>query len=205
MSLDTYANLKTAIADYLDRAAADLALDDYIDLVEADINKRLRVPEMIKRATATMPTTGRFLAVPAGYIEMKKLRLDTDPTTLLEYVGPSQIETYYRTGSGRPAFFTVVGDELEFNRASDSAYTIQMHYYKQITALDGTNTSNDILTYYPGIYLFGALKFAAPYLRDNNDLQVYSGLYEQALEEANLAARNDQYNGAPLQMRTDYQ
>lgn len=204
MSLDTYANLKTAIADFVDLAEADLALDDFIDMTESDLNKRLRVPEMVKRATATASTSSRFLAVPAGYLQMLKLRIDSTIPHLIEYVAPAQLETFYVNAQGKPGYFTVVGDEMEFNRSFDSAYTLQMHYYKTIAALSGSNTTNDILTNYPELYLYGCLVHSAPYLQEDMRLSTWASLYENGIAEANKMAKDDQHNAGPMVMRHDY-
>lgn len=204
MSLDTYANLKTAIADFVDLAEADLALDDFIDMTESDLNKRLRVPEMVTRATATASTSSRFLAVPTGYLQMLKLRIDSTIPHLIEYVAPAQLETFYVNAQGKPGYFTVVGDEMEFNRSFDSAYTLQMHYYKTIAALSGSNTTNDILTNYPELYLYGCLVHSAPYLQEDQRISTWASLYENGIAEANKMAKDDQHNAGPMVMRHDY-
>jgi hypothetical protein len=49
----TYAELKTAIANYLNRSDLTSDIDTFIDNVEAELNRRLRTKDMIKRATAT--------------------------------------------------------------------------------------------------------------------------------------------------------
>ena len=46
MALDTYANLKTSIANFLARDDLTSEIDDFIDLTEADFNRRLRIRDM---------------------------------------------------------------------------------------------------------------------------------------------------------------
>ena len=46
MALNNYANLKTAIANFLARDDLTTEIDDFIDLTEADFNRRLRVRAM---------------------------------------------------------------------------------------------------------------------------------------------------------------
>ena len=47
----TYSELKTNIASFLNRSDLDSQLDLFIDQTEAELNRRLRTKEMIKRAT----------------------------------------------------------------------------------------------------------------------------------------------------------
>ena len=49
----TYTELKTNIANYLNRSDLTDQLDMFIDNVEGELNRRIRTKEMIKRATAT--------------------------------------------------------------------------------------------------------------------------------------------------------
>ena len=46
MALNNYANLKTTIANFLARDDLTSEIDDFIDLTEADFNRRLRVRSM---------------------------------------------------------------------------------------------------------------------------------------------------------------
>ena len=46
MALNNYANLKTAIANFLARDDLTTEIDDFIDLTEADFNRRLRIRAM---------------------------------------------------------------------------------------------------------------------------------------------------------------
>lgn len=45
----TYSELKTNIASYLNRSDLTNELDIFIDQTEAELNRKLRVKEMVKR------------------------------------------------------------------------------------------------------------------------------------------------------------
>ena len=74
----TYADLKTNIANYLNRSDLTSEIDIFIDNTEAELNRKLRVKEMIKRATAT--ADGQYLSVPSDWLEPSTLKLH--PMTL---------------------------------------------------------------------------------------------------------------------------
>ena len=67
MALDTYANLKTAIADFLNRDDLTNSIDDFIDLAEAHMNREIRHWDMEKRATASLNT--QYTALPSDFVE----------------------------------------------------------------------------------------------------------------------------------------
>jgi len=62
-----------------------------------------------------------------------------------------------QVSTGRPNFFTIVGNEIQLDRVPDSEYTLEIQYYRKATPLSDSNQTNDILTNHPSIYLFGAL------------------------------------------------
>lgn len=202
MAITNFSELKTAIANWLDDSSLTTYLPDYIAIAEATINRRVRIQEMQKRATASTGTADRFLAVPTGFAQMVSLRLDTTNRHGIQYVTNNQIDDYHKSTPGKADYYTVWGDEIEFNRKFDSDYTIEMKYFKKVTALSDSNTSNDVLTYHPDIYLYASLVAAAPFLQEDARLATWGSLLEKAIDEANLYAKRSQQSGSELKMRS---
>ena len=73
----TYAELKTNIASYLNRSDLTSDIDMFIDNTEAELNRRLRTKDMIKRATATADS--QYLAVPSDWMEACLLYTSPSP------------------------------------------------------------------------------------------------------------------------------
>lgn len=201
MAITTYAELQTAIANWLDDSGLTARIPEFIAIAEADINRRVRIQEMQKRATASTGTADRFLVCPAGFAQMVSLRLNSTNLHGIQYVTNNQIDDFYKSTAGKPDYYTVWGDELEFNRVCDSDYTIEMKYFKKVTALSDGNTTNDILTYHPDIYLYGSLMAAAPYLTEDARLATWGRLLEKAIDDANTYAKRSQQSGSELKMR----
>jgi hypothetical protein len=63
----TYSELKTNIANYLNRSDLTDQMDMFIDNVEGEVNRRVRRKEMIKRATAT--ADAQYLSLPNDWLE----------------------------------------------------------------------------------------------------------------------------------------
>jgi hypothetical protein len=82
-----------------------------------------------------------------------------------------------------PNFYTIFGDEVRFGPLPDSAYTVELWYYKKLAALSGA--VNSLFTSNPDLYLYGTLAAATPFLK--NDARV--GLWE-----AQYASVRDQLN-----------
>ncbi|TAE78733.1 MAG: hypothetical protein EAZ84_00410, partial [Verrucomicrobia bacterium] len=83
MSIDTYAELQSAIADWLDRQDMTAVIPSFISLAEADINRVLRDYRMEKRSTAQVDA--QYSALPIDWLETIRVQIVGD-TSRLELV-----------------------------------------------------------------------------------------------------------------------
>ena len=202
MALTTYAELKTSIGDWLNRADLTAVIPDFISLAEAQVERTLRTRQMIVRANASFDA--QYGAVPADFLEVKSLKLtSTNPITPMTYLSidalDNEIAKY--TASGRPKFFGVVGDQFRIVPTPDANYTTELIYYAKLTKLSSSVASNWLLTANPDIYLYGALLQAAPYLQDDARIQTWATLYERALNDAQTADDRASSSGGTLLTR----
>jgi hypothetical protein len=182
--LDTYANLKAAIGDFLDRD--DLTqVDDFIDMAEARHKREIIIREMLTRSQAT--TSGRYLALPSRFNKMRTLRLLTSPITVLTELNLDSMNRE-RDVSGKPTFYTI-HEEIEFDTVPDDGYTVEMIYYANMLPLDESNPTNALLLRAPDAYLYGALVASAPLLVADERIQTWEVLYGAARDGLLLSDR----------------
>lgn len=197
MALDTYANLKLEIAAWTHRDDLTSYLDTFIDLAESLMNNKLRMSEMETSATVTL-TAGAF-TLPTGFVEMRDIHVSDTPDTTLEYLPPYLFSIKKQgTETGKPRFYTIYADAGEVYPAG--SYDLEMVYYKSLTALDGTNTSNFVLTRFPFLYLHGCLQQAYIFMRDAEGAQLHGSEFERQMLEANKMSRSRKISGAPLRV-----
>jgi len=199
MALDTFAGLKTTIADYLNRDDLTSVIPGFITIAEAKFNRKLRTRQMVKRATATLDTA--FFAFPSDFLQAKEFQLNTNPITYLEFITEKQGDLLRQNSivaSGQPKYYTIVGTQLEVIATPDSSYTGELTYYGKITALSDANTSNWLLAYAPDLYLYGCLLEAAPYLKDDERLAVWSTLYTNSLGDIEVADQRASVSSTPI-------
>ena len=70
MALDSYTNLKTAIANFLARDDLTSEIDDFIDLTEAYFNRRLRIRAM-ENVDSSFTIDAETEALPTGFLQVK--------------------------------------------------------------------------------------------------------------------------------------
>ena len=183
MSVDTYDNLVTEVANHLDRDDLSSDIDTFIDLCEARLKREVRIREMVTREALTV--ADRQEALPSGFLEMISLRLLTNPVTVLQEVNLHEMTRIRVESTGKPLYFTSYGNEIEFNESPDSSYSGEIIYYKEQDALSGSNTTNDILTRAPDLYLYGTLLAAAPFLMNDERIPTWEKLYTSARDRIN--------------------
>lgn len=187
MALTNYTELKSAVADWLERADLSARIPDFISLAEAQMNRALRVRRMVVQDTNTVSTA--YFAVPNDYLDAITLattlgtELDPAPSDVLARFDTSPAET------GPPRFYALVGDQFQVFPAPDQAYTFLLTYYGRVPALSADNPANWILTESPDAYLYGTLLQAAPYLRDAEATEIWSGLYGAAMTAIQASTR----------------
>ena len=199
MALDTFSGLKTTIADYLNRDDLTSIIPSFISIAEAKFNRKLRVRQMVKRATATLDTA--FFAFPSDFLQAKEFQLNTNPITYLEFITEKQGDLLRQDSfiaAGQPKYYTIVGTQLEVIATPDSSYTGELTYYGKIPALSDSNTSNWLLAYAPDLYLYGALVEATPYLKDDERLGTWSTLYTNSLGDIEIADQRASVSSTPI-------
>ena len=209
MALSTFTELKDAIADWLDRSDLTARIPDFIALAEARINRELRIRPMEVRSTMTTTSGNQYFNLPGGYIQMRNIQLNTNPTTALEYITPEMLDRLYGSSTtGKPRAYTLIGDEIQLAPIPDSAYTLEMAFYEKFTALgdgtSGTVTSNWLTKNAPDILLYGALMEAEPFIKNDERVAVWLNGYGNAIDKLQTADQRDRHSGSAMRVRNIY-
>lgn len=182
MALATYAQLKTAVADWLERGDLADRTADFIALAESRLNRVLRLRMMETEEVLTTTVGARSVALPAGFREPIALWIqDADGRTRLRFVDPAALSI--SATAGQPQAWTLNAGAIAFDRPCDRAYGLTLRMVGRL-ALSDAQPTNAVLADYPDLYLFGALVEAAPYLRDAELLSLFMARFEAALTEA---------------------
>ena len=198
----TYSELKTNIANFLNRSDLTDQLDFFIDATEAEFNRRLRVKDMIKRATATADS--QYLSLPTDWLEAINVQLDGNNFTPLMQQSIESLDVYRKSNNnstGQPVYFAMVDDSIELAPTPDAEYTLQLTYYAKISALSDSNTSNFVSVSHPDVYLYGALKHASIFLMEDDRIPMFTQQFEKALEEMRLEQEKAAFGKGSLMMR----
>ena len=194
MAISTYAELQTAVSNWLARDDLSAIIVDFISLAESRLWKELRTRDMVGRSTSSVST--QYTELPSDFIAQRSIKIGDN---VLNYMTPERLEMSYASDqTGTPTAFTVIGNEYQFAPMPDTTYTVEISYYKRPAALSDTNTTSWLLTNSPELYLYGALLEAAPYLRDDARVQLWATGFSNALNRLNDSERDGRYGNAPV-------
>ena len=122
MALTSYSELKSSLADWLNRDDLTSVIPDFISLAEAQMERRLPTQKMVKRADATLDTA--FSALPSDFLSAKSLILTSaSPVRQLAFLSEDELNAkkpVYNT-TGKPVYFALVGNQIEGLPAPDTS------------------------------------------------------------------------------------
>lgn len=197
MALSNYDELVKQIIAWGHRDDLNTKVPDFIKLAEVEMynNQReaLAIRDMEKIQTATTDS-GKYLALPENYESSRSVRILLDNGEI-RYQAPEQMRRY--PTPGQPRFFTIIGNEIEFDRVPDQTYTLEIQIYVRPTDLSSENQTNSVLEKYPNIYLYGALMQFFSHAQDDQQAIKYDGLFLNAIQGANKAQKKGRHGSAP--------
>jgi hypothetical protein len=195
MSISTYAELVTAVGDWLDRDDLTARVPTFIQLAEARLNRLLEDPEM--DVTVTTAATGDATALPADFGSMVSVSVGDGQ---LAATGPVEFAGYDTTISGNPRRYMIVDGAISFWPGDGSA-SIRMVYRRRLPALTVSNTTNWLLTLAPDAYLYGALVQASAFLAEDDRLELWKMSFDEAIGELRADGSRRKWGAGPIAPR----
>jgi hypothetical protein len=221
VSIASYTDLVQRCQDWLfGRSDIAARVPDFITMFEAKANRMLKCRQMEARAIAPINATitePQYLALPPDFHSMRRVRVLPPPgisstnAPRLKFATGQQIDDLrvrmQSTPVGLPIWFALFGNEMELCPTPDQNYNIEMVYRTYLPALNTTPpggsliTFNWLLTFAPDAYLYGTLMEAAPYLHDDDRIQVWASGVTAAFQSINDLSDEALYNAGPLVVR----
>ena len=175
--ITTYSDLLEIAESSLGRGVANGA----ITLLTSDLNKRLRVREMLKE------TEQSTAILPRDFLEGEIVKLAG------RIIQPASIR------SNQPNTYAVKNSKFVFS-PEETAPDLFLRYYAKLAVLDGFDT-NAVLGKYPDVYLYGLLFHHSRLVRDEAGAAAWGPAFEQAVADAIKSDVSSRDDSAPLRVR----
>jgi hypothetical protein len=200
VAISTYTELKSAVANWLNRTDLTDRIPEFIALAEADITRNLVLPTIVGADTLDAGSDELDLSAILGYPKSIVMNTTTYMHPLVMTTLPALAELR-RIGSGVPWYYAFADGTVHLDVEADSAHAIKIEYVPDLVPLSGAAPTNNTLTRSPDIYLFGSLKEAELYLEHDERNPVWSAKYQKSVADENDARERAQYGAAPVAPR----
>lgn len=178
MSFSTYADLKTQIANWLGRSDLTDNIPDFIRLFEAVASRKLRV--LGTETTSTLTPTSGSVALPSGFLSMRRLTWAGDTQVELEYVTPPYLRAAYPDNpSATPRIYTIEAGNILVRPIDDTS--LSAVYTAKTAAVE--STLNWLYTNHFDIYLFGSLAEAHGFTESPELLMGWKARRDEGFDE----------------------
>jgi hypothetical protein len=137
-------------------------------------------------------------ALPADFLEMRRLIANTSPKRVLKRAAPGWATQRYDGFAGIPDVYTIVGSNLTVYPSTTA--DLSLTYYAKLPALSAGNTSNWLLTRYPNMYLYAALLEAAPMLYDDTRALLWKAALDEAIDNAKVSDVGTRFSNGTMRL-----
>lgn len=189
----TRAQLITRIQDYLNRPnMPSAAVSGWLSSVEGQLNRLLRDhPRMQARATITQDALDPLLPLPDDILGLVVVRRGN---IILTQLSAANVDLASRSTD----VFIARGDVLELFPPPALETDYDLDYVAALTPLEDDLDTNWVSVYFPDVYLYGALKEAAVYLKEDERLQGWIAEWNARVAELQAEGWNQNVASAPM-------
>jgi len=186
MAITNFAELKTAIADWMARSDVSGSAADFIALAEGRLNRELNPVETDATLTGTIDSRRIDISSLSLVAPIALFLVDGDE---IELTQRSDGSFPYDDTSGEPSLWALDGTNIDFDRPLDEAYSFRFRYWGRF-ALSDSATTNWLLTNHPDIYLAASIVWGGAYIEDMTKIAFYKGILDEAIPSVrNVLAR----------------
>lgn len=190
--------LEAAVAETLDRDDLVSTIPAWIRLAESTLNRMLDDQEM--HACVTADTDKLRTKLPDDWVQTDRIEvISVSPTVPLRYCEPHALAHYRaNAAAGTPEWYTYIGRFIEFDRTPDDILTVRIDYKRKLALGDEAGATNWLLDSHPDAYFYGTLVHSAPYLKNDQRIQVWSSAATAVVEQINARHERARVSGARL-------
>lgn len=196
MAITNYGELKTAVANFLQRIDLTPHIPTFVEMATARFSDELRTPEMEAVVSATLTT--EWTALPSDFRAMRLIESGGD---VLEYRTPWQVQKLVEQNTVMTVPVYTIQDMQFRVYPFPSSSEVELTYYAALSSLIADTDTNWLLAKRPDVYLQASMANARLFLHDDPRLMTAQAYTDKFIAEQNRSARLIAVGGAPLAVR----
>lgn len=200
MSISNYGELKVAISNWMRRTNLDGRIPEFVleaetiiagdpEPIDPESLSGVRTREQHIRAIASIDN--QYFAEPDRNLGITGIQINSPIKRALTYITPKEMSRMQVT-PGVPRYYTIIGDEIQFSPVPSEPLDCEVSYYRKYLPLANDSDTNWLLRNHPMIYLYAALVSGSPYIKNNEDAQVWAVKYQSLVHGVNATEKRAQ-------------
>jgi hypothetical protein len=195
LAFDSYGDLSSVIADWMNRNDLTGSVQSMIALAEARMRRELA--PLFGEVSASVVTTGGLGALPSDYGTLIRVMYGTRTLHQLSVTAADSIPTSY----SEPYVYTIEVGNIRTWPAG--AFTLLVLYQPLLPQLSEGNPTTTLLSLHPDLYFYGSMMFAEGFVANDQRADLFKSLWDEALESAKAYFLRQKFAG-PLAPRVDF-
>lgn len=189
----TYDSLVEDVIRYSERDDASFVnqIPRLIAMAEQEIAAQVKTLWELNVVTTNLIPAEGTLTKPARWRKTVSMKIAGEPVLHRSQDYVAQIQAEF--SNAKPLYYADYDySHWALGPVPDDDYTVEIIYYSLVQPLDETNQQNLITAVAPQAILFGTLLQAQGYLKSPDKLQLWKGMYDNAMQalKAENASRN---------------
>ena len=199
--ISNYGELKTAVEAYLHRTDQADNIPTFISLGISKINRECNSRHQEQVATYTAPAGSTQIALPTRYKVMRSVTADDKP---LRQLTLQNKDNRYNDTSGEVKYYTISDNRLTLHPSPDDEVDLRMTYFETVQDFSTDTESHPLLINNPNIFIYAAMREAAPFLHGDERQPLWAELLAQEIIGENNYSEESRWSGSSLSIESQY-
>ena len=200
-----YEEIVNLALSYSDRTDSDITnrMGDFISIVEARINRALRINQMATRSVIITLAEQEQFGLPkdfAGIRDIEVREKDATKGTTAHYRNPEQMNK--ASANDGNIYYCIIANQIQLYPPQDDN-VLEIVYYKLLDHLTETNNTNWLSMRYPDSYVFGLIVEIESFVKNMTGAEMWNQRFESALAEMVHEDQIDRWSGTPLTIKVE--
>ena len=203
-----YDEIVALTLSYADREDEEVIgkIDSFIKIVEARINRKLRIFDMTIRATIDLDGE-EYYGLPPDFGGLRDIEVANDADggrCTLKYMSPEQLNNLQRRSkSGEPQsqiFYTLIANQVQIYPAKLTGI-LEIVYYQRLVPLTTSNPTNWLSSKSPDGYIFGIMTEISAFVKNKESTALWNERFRTVIDEIEQEDGKSRWSGTALEVR----
>ena len=208
MDYATIISLSQAFADRYDAETTD-QMDNFLLLVEAKINRRLKTLDMSVRTRVDTVADQEYYGLPSDFAGVRSINVvdpaDESDRRTLRFRTPEQMtdKAGETINEHEDHYYCIIAGQIQLMPAQAASLKLEIVYYQRLPPLSVSNNSNWISDINPDVYINGMQAEISKFVKDKESALLWTAEFKASIEEIKDEDVDSRWSGTPMEIQVN--